>query len=175
LFLLPAMNTTLRKIKACNPCDPEWRRGLSLLGKTAPDNDPIRMLDILDKMGINSALWCCRTLPEYNQEWRLFAVWCARQNQDLLVYQAHQEALEVAEAYSLGQVGLDVLKASSRAVCELMPSPLNDKLWKAAGAVVFATSENAAFAARCASGWSRMARPENTEPQINHFRGILTS
>jgi hypothetical protein len=166
------MNTTLRKIKACNPCDPEWRRGLALLGKTAPDDEPIRMLDILDKMGINSALWCCRTLPEYNQEWRLFAVWCARQNE--IVYETHQTALEVAEAYALGQVDLDTLRSAEKAAWKEIRHPY-DPSWYLSGAVAFTLSDSASFAAGCAAGWSALARPENRAGQIIHLREILTS
>lgn len=169
------MNTTLNKIKAHKPCDPEWRRGLSLLGKTAPDDDPIPLVDVLDRMGINAALWCTQTLPEYDREWRLFSVWCARQNLDLIVYEAHQEALEVAEAYALGQVGPDTLKQAENSVWGSFPSQVNDQVWKAAGAVAFTTTPTASFAARCASGWSALARPENRSYQINHLRGILTS
>jgi hypothetical protein len=147
---------------------------LALLGKTEPDDDPIPLVDVLDRMGISAALWCTHTLPEHDCEWRLFAVWCARQNLDLLVYEAHREALEVVEAYALGQVGPDDLGEASRGVWGSMPGSVNRQIWQAAAAVGFTTSPNAAFAARCASGWSALARPENRQYQINHLRGILT-
>lgn len=169
------MNTTLRKIKAHKPCDPEWRVGLALLGKTDPDDDPIPLVDVLDQMGINAALWCTQTLPEYDREWRLFSVWCARQNLDLIVYEAHQEALEVAEAYALGQVSPDELRTAENSVWGSLPSRVNDRVWKAAGAVAFTTAPSASFAARCASGWSALARPENRQQQIHHLRTILTA
>jgi hypothetical protein len=169
------MITTLNKIKKHRPCDPEWRRGLTLLGKTAPDDEPISMVDVLDNMGINAALWCTQTLPEHDCEWRLFAVWCARQNLDLLVYEGHREALEVAEAYALGQVGQDALGAAARGVCGSMPSPVNTGLWQASSCVSFATSPSASFAARCSSGWSRLISQENMQPQIDHLRSIFLS
>lgn len=166
--------TTLIKIKQHRPCDGQWKKGLSILGKTSPDNEPIQMVDILDKMGINATLWCTQTLPEYDREWRLFAVWCARQNLDLLVYDAHKEALEVAEAYALGAVDQEALKSAENSVWTSIPSVVNKGLWAASGAVAFATSPSASFAARCSSGWSRLARPENLVPQVEHFRSILT-
>lgn len=167
------MNTTLRKIKACRPCDPEWRVGLALLGKTDPDDDPIPLVDVLDQMGINAALWCTQTLPEYDREWRLFSVWCARQNH--LVYEVHQAALDAAEAYALGQVGPDVLNDAARRAWGAMPGSINRQVWQAAAAASFSTSTDASFAARCSSGWSRMADNKNTELQINHLRRILES
>jgi hypothetical protein len=76
--------TALNKIRARGPCKSGWKKLLKHLGKTEADDEPLPFSVILDSNGLDDALWCCRTAPEYDKEWRLFAVWCARQVQHLM-------------------------------------------------------------------------------------------
>jgi hypothetical protein len=52
------LTTTLNILYQAGPCDDEWKLGLELLGKSEPDDDPVLITDILDAMGLGTALWC---------------------------------------------------------------------------------------------------------------------
>ena len=69
--------TTLNKIRECDPCAEGWETLLSFLGKTKADNDPLTFLTIIESNGFDDALWCMRAAPEYEKEWKIFALWCA--------------------------------------------------------------------------------------------------
>ena len=94
--------TTLNRIRAHSPCTSGWNKLLKHLGKTMPDDEPLPFSVILESNGLDDALWCCRSAPEYNREWRLFAVWCARQVQHLVIDQRSINALDVAERFANG-------------------------------------------------------------------------
>ena len=97
------LTTTLNRIKAHSPCSNGWKKLLKNLGKTTADDEPLAFSSILDSNGLEDVLWCCYTTPEYNQVWRLYAVWCARQVQRLMIDPRSLNALDVAERYANGQ------------------------------------------------------------------------
>lgn len=96
------ITTTLNRIWACDPCYEGKARALAAAGKTEPDDEPIPFAAIVDAVGIEDALWCCRAEPEHAREWRLFAVWCARRVQHLMADQRSIDALDLAERYANG-------------------------------------------------------------------------
>ena len=106
------IETTLNKIRAHGPCEEGWKKLLNHLGKTKPDDEPLPLLTVLESNGLDDALWCCRTLPEYDREWRLFAVWCARKVQPLMADQRSLDALDVAERHANGEASDDELDAA---------------------------------------------------------------
>ena len=106
------LTTTLNRIKAHNPCSNGWKKLLKNLGKTTADDEPLPFSVILDSNGLEDALWCCRTAPEYDQVWRLYAVWCARQIQRLMTDQRSLDALNVAERHANGQATDEELSAA---------------------------------------------------------------
>ena len=106
------MITTLNKIRAHSPCKDGWEKLLKNLGKTSPDDEPLPFAVILDSNGLNDALWCCKSAPEYNREWRLYAVWCARQVQHLMTDQRSLDALDAAERHANGQATDEELTAA---------------------------------------------------------------
>jgi hypothetical protein len=78
------MTTTLNRIRQHKP----WlfRDGwkiLATLNHGQPQDDPLPFSEIVDKLGLKAALWCCRTAPEYANDWCLFCVWCYRSVQHL--------------------------------------------------------------------------------------------
>ena len=95
--------TTLNRIRACCLCESGWTKLLKHLGKTTADDEPLPFSVILESNGLDDALWCCRASPEYDREWRLFAVWCARQVQHLMTDQRSIYALDVAEQFANGR------------------------------------------------------------------------
>jgi hypothetical protein len=86
--------TTLNKIRAHGPCAEGWEKLLKHLGKTAADDDALPLATVLDSNGLNDCLWCLRSVPEYDREWRLLAVWYARNVQNLMAYPRNLAALE---------------------------------------------------------------------------------
>ena len=110
--------TTLNKIREHSPCESGWKKLLAHLGKTQADDEPLPFSVILEANGLDDALWCCRSAPEYDREWRLFAVWCARQVLHLMTDQRSIDALDVAERYANGeatQAELAAARAAERA------------------------------------------------------------
>jgi hypothetical protein len=106
--------TTLNKIREHNPCKAGWQMLLTSLGKASADDEPLAFMTILDSNGLDDALWCLRSAPEYNKDWRLFADWCARQVQDLMTDQRSLDTLDVPERYAHGQA-TDAELAAARA------------------------------------------------------------
>jgi hypothetical protein len=104
--------TTLNRIGAHQPCGDGWRKLLAGLGKTEADNEPLPYARIVEINGIDDALWACRAEPQYAKEWRLFAVWCARQVEHLMTDERSKRACDVAERHALGQATDEELTAA---------------------------------------------------------------
>ena len=105
--------TTLNKIREHGPCTDGWQKLLAYLGKTSADDEPLPIAVILKSNGLEDALWSLRTLPEHNNLWRLYAVWCARQVQHLMTDPRSIAALGVAERHANEE--LDAAWAAARA------------------------------------------------------------
>jgi hypothetical protein len=98
--------TTLNKIRAHHPCKDGWATLLAGLGKTEADDEPLPFAQIVEVNGLADALWATRSAPEHDKDWRLFAVWCARQ---VLVYTDDWRAVQavnVAERYAYGMASM---------------------------------------------------------------------
>ena len=106
------LTTTLNRIRAHGPCRAGWEKLLTGLGKTVTDDEPLPYARILEINGLNDALWCCRVEPQFDREWRLYAVWCGRQVQHLMTDQRSIDALDVAERYANGNATDDELRAA---------------------------------------------------------------
>ena len=107
--------TTLNRIREHDPCVEGWKKLLRHLGKTEADDEPLPFSVIVESNGIKDALWACRTVPEHDLEWRLFAVWCARQVQHLMTNQRSHDAINVAERFALGAATKNELDAAFEA------------------------------------------------------------
>ncbi|MFZ1625573.1 MAG: hypothetical protein WAU48_12455 [Gammaproteobacteria bacterium] len=125
-------HTTLNKIREHEPCTGGWQKLLTHLGKTKADDEPLAFTTILDSNGIDDALWCMRSAPEYDKDWRLFAVWCARQVQHLMTDPRSIAALDVAERYANGEAAPAELAAAWAAA--------RDAAWAAAGSAAGAAA-----------------------------------
>ena len=109
------LTTTLNRIRVHSPCREGWEKLLRGLGKTQADDEPLPYADILRINGLDDALWCCRAEPQYEREWRLYAVWCARRVQHLMTDPRSVAALDVAERHAHGQPTDDELTAAKYA------------------------------------------------------------
>ena len=143
--------TTLNKIKEYNSREVGWETLLRYLGKTKADNDPLAFLTILESNGFNDALWCMRSAPEYEKEWRLFAVWCARQVQHLMTDERSIAALDVAEKYTNGEATKDELNAASAAASVAASDAANAAVRASASAAARASTSAAEWAAASAA------------------------
>ena len=87
---LQGMTTTLRKIRAADPCgmrleDPKSVGYLKLRHHLGyGDDTPIDIATILDSNGLDYALWCLRAVDGHAREKLLYAYWCARQVPSLM-------------------------------------------------------------------------------------------
>ena len=149
--------TTLNAIRAHGPCHSGWAKLLEHLGKTSADDVPLPFAVIVESNGLDDALWACRSAPQYDRDWRLFAVWCARQVQHLMTDKRSLDALDVAERHANGQATDTELSAAWAAA------------WDAAGAAARAAAWAAARAAAGAA--ARAAARDAAGPQRGTQRG----
>jgi len=143
--------TTLNKIRAHSPCEEGWEKLLKHLGKTKADNEPLPLLTILESNGMDDTLWCLRSVPEHDKEWRLYAIWCARQVQHLMTDPRSLAALDVTEAFADGQATAEELDAARDAAGAAAGDAAGAAAWAAAGDAAWAAARAAAGAAAWAA------------------------
>ena len=139
------ITTTLARIRAHSPCESGWRKLLTHLGKTKADDEPLPYSVILQSNGLDDALWCCRAEPQRTKEWRLYAVWCARQVQHLMADPRSTAVLDVAERHAHGEATdteLDAARAAARAAAwDAARAAARDAAWDAAWAAAGAAQQ----------------------------------
>ena len=117
------ITTTLNRIRAHRPCGMYPRENpltgfcklRAGLGPNYGDDTPIPFAEIVRINGLDDALWCCRAEPHHSKEWRVFAVWCARQVQHLMKDKRSIDALDVAEKFANGEASQAELTAAAAA------------------------------------------------------------
>ena len=147
------MKTTLNKIREHSPCAQGWAKLLATLNKTKADDEDVLFLTILESNGLDDALWCLRSTPEYNRDSRLFAVWCARQVQHLMTDERSLNALDVAERYADGLANSEELAAAQDAAWDASRDAARAAERAAAQAAARDTAWDAAWAAAWAAAW----------------------
>jgi hypothetical protein len=110
------MRTTLNKIRAHHPCRDGWEQLLRGLNKTAADDEPLWIDQVLDHNGLDDALRCLRVVENCDREIRLYAVWCARRVQHLIIDPRSIAALDVAERHARGEASDEELRAAKTAL-----------------------------------------------------------
>ena len=127
---------SLQQIRDASPCTSGWEKVLKSKGGTAADmTAQFPLSDVLDSNDLDDTLWCLRCLPEHDNLWRKYAVWCARQVQHLMTDQRSIDALDVAWRHSDGLATDAELDAAGAAA------------WAAAGAAVGGAVREAAWVA----------------------------
>ena len=122
--------TTLNKIREHSPCCEGWRRLLTYLGKTKADDEPLSFKSILDSNGLDDAIWALRSIDA--PEVRLFAVRCVRQIQHLISDERSLNALDVSEAYAVGEATKYELSAARAAAWDAAEAAAGYAAWDAA-------------------------------------------
>jgi len=145
------ITTTLNRIAAQGPCSDGWRRLLKGLGKTRADDDVLTYARIVEINGIDDALWACRAEPQHAKEWRLFAVWCARQVEHLMDDPRSVAAINVAERFAHGMATQTELAAARAAAWDAARAAVRAAAGAAARAAAWAAAEDAAWAAAWAA------------------------
>ena len=155
----------LRSIKDQDPCKSGWKtikkaRG----GKLAEMDAQFPLASVLDANGLNDTLWCLQCLPEHSTLWRKYAVWCARQVENLMTDERSKAALDVAWRHSEGEATDEELAAAEAAA------------WYAARAAALdAAAHAAARAAALAAAARAAALDAAREKQEAKLRQILNA
>ena len=122
--------------------------------------DPVSIRTILDSNGIDDALWALRCIDnaDDDKDVRLFAIWCARQVDQLMTDARSKTALDVAERHAHGLATDDALDAAwaaaSAAADAAASAAVWDAAWAAASAAAWAAASVAASAAAWAAAWA---------------------
>jgi len=152
------MQTTLKKIRAYQPCKEGWEKLLKHLGKTKADDEQLSLLTVLDSNGLDDAIWCMRAIEGRDKEIRLYAVWCARQVQNLTKDPRSIAALDMAERFANGEATekelAEVWAAAWAAANAASWAAACDAPWASAGATRRAAAWAAALAAASAASWA---------------------
>ena len=151
------LTTTLNRIKACDPCDYGWQAGLQAAGKTEPDDEPINYEAILDAVGLEKALWCCRAEKQHANLWRRYAVWRARQVQHLMTDERSIAALDVAERHANGEATDEELAAAEAAAMAAARAATRAAARAGAKMAAWAATRAAARAGAMAAAWAAEA------------------
>lgn len=164
--------TTLNKIREHRPCKEGWKRMLIYLNNTKAADDPLPLLTILDSNGLDDCLWSLRTVPEHDNLWRKYAVWCARQVEHLMIDERSKRALDVAWRHAEGKATDEELAAAreaaeaaraTRAAAEAARAAAWEAAWaasEATRAAAWAAAWEAARAARAARAAASEAASE---------------
>ena len=143
------LQTTTARIYACH----ELRdRAAESLGITEPSDEQISYERLLDSLGLDDALLLCRAEPDLAPIWRRYAVWCARQVQNLMTDQRSLSALDVARRHANGQATDEELAAAMAAADDARAAA-----WAAADAAWATWAAAAAAKAVWAATWAAHA------------------
>ena len=175
--------TSLNKIRKHAPCEDGWKKLLAHLGKTKADDEPLPFSVIVESNGFDDALWASKTTPEYDYEWRLFAVWCAKQVQHLMTHHQSVDALDVAERHANGQATDEELHAAYNAAkdaarvaarASAAASAAQVAAWVAAWAAAWAAQDAAGVAAWVAARASAV-QDAARDAQTQKFLDVVSS
>ena len=122
------ITTTLNRIRDLSPCKDGWENLLSGLSKTRADDEPLPYAKIVEINGVDDALWACKAEPQHAKEWRLFAVWCAREALKYTNDWRPVNAVNIAERYAHGMASADAMGAA----CGAASDAASDAAWAAA-------------------------------------------
>lgn len=130
------MQTTLRKIRAADPCGIRLEDGQRVgylklrhhLGEGYGDDTPVDIATIIDNNGLDYALWCLCAVDGHAREMLLYADWCARQVPSLMDDPRSVAAPDVAERHANGALAAWAALAARAALAALAAT---DASWAA--------------------------------------------
>ena len=179
---LQGMTTTLRKIRAADPCGMRLEDGQRVgylklrhhLGEGYSDDTPIEITTILDSNGLDYALWCLCAVDGHAREMLLYAYWCARQVPSLMEDPRSVAAPAVAERNANGAASDDERAAARAAGAEAAWAALAARAALAALAATDAcwAALPAKEGARAALAAARDARDAARAAQADELRRV---
>jgi len=151
------ITTTLDEIKKHDPDIDDWKLFLTAFNKTAPDDEPIELETILDKMGLDAAIWCLRAC-EIGQE-KLADLACRfARSVAHLAPQESRDALDVIERLVRGEAMDGEMDAAGRVVdaawAAQRTATARDAAWAAMDAAVEQGAAARSTAAAYAAAWA---------------------
>jgi hypothetical protein len=158
--------TTLNAIRAASPCADGWEKLLSHLGKTKADDEALPLLTVLDRNGLDDALWVLSNAmqPEYDRLSRHFQAWCAEQVLHLFEEKCPNDTRvrdqiamlrnDAATSDERAATEAAALAAALAAAWTATEAAAWDAAWAAAWAAARAATEAAAWAATRDAAWA---------------------
>ncbi len=136
---LQGMTTTLRKIRAADPCGVRLKNGQRVgylklrhhLGKGYGDDTPVDIATIIDNNGLDYALWCLRAVDGHAREMLLYAYWCARQVPSLTALDVAERNANSAASSNELAAGAEAAWAALAARAALAALAVTDASWAA--------------------------------------------
>ena len=165
---------TLNKIREKSPCAEGWETLLKSKNKTSADDVEFPLTDVLDSNGLHDTFWCLRCMPEHDNLWRLFAVWCAEQVKHLMTDERSLNAFVVARNHANGLATDAELNAARAAAWDAARAAAWDAAGAAAGDAAWDAARAAAGDAAWAAAWDA-ARAAAWDAQKEKLREILTA
>jgi len=101
---------TLQQIRDNSPCESGWKKVFK--ANNGDMEKPFPLKSIIESNDLQDCFWALRCLPEHNNLWRLYAVWCARQVEHLMTDERSKAALDVAERHANGNATDEELDAA---------------------------------------------------------------
>ena len=180
--------TTLNRIEANHPCADVWQTLLAYLGKTAPDDEPLSLLTILESNGLMDAIWALSAVDDVEKEAILLA--CDFAGHVLPLWEAKYpndtrpaEAIRAAQILANGPASSDdknnawaaAATAAATAVDAAVDADVAWAAWAAADAAAAWAAARAAWAsdadaARAASAARRTASAAQWAPNDDDAR-----
>ena len=140
-----AITVSLNEIRTQSPCADGWRKVLAAKGgKDADMEAQFPLADIFETNDLDDALWALRCRPEYNNLWRKYAVWCARQVEHLMTNDRSKNALDVAWRHSDGLATDEELDAAGVAARAAARDAASEAAREAARKAAWAAASDAA-------------------------------
>ena len=154
------MKTTLNEIRKFDPCTDSWQRLLESLGKTEADDTEVKLIYILDLLGIDDAIWALRAVDGHEKEARLFAADCAERV--LHLYEDKypgddrpRKAIEAARMFAR----LEISPEEAQAACSAARS-------------AFSAADSAAYSAAYSAADAE-ADSQERKWQVKRFRKLI--
>ena len=167
---LQGMTTTLRKIRAADPCGMRLEDGQRVgylklrhhLGRGYGDDTPVDIATIIDSNGLDYALWCLCAVDGHAREMLLYAYWCARQVPSLMELPRSVAAID-DELAAARAAGAEAAWAAVAARAALAALAATDASWAALPAKE---------GARAALAAARDARDAASAAQADELRRV---
>ena len=107
---------------------------------------PIKITTILESNGFQDALWSLRCVKDVDRDFRLYAIWCARQVLEPELDPRSVNSLIVATLYAEGEATYEELReANTKANHAAWEMREKEGAWNAARAIARATDVHAAW------------------------------